>query len=498
MTSIRTAGSAAQAKKILLDESVDILLCDIEMPRENGLSLLRWARSKGMDFVCVFLTSHADFLYAKEAIQLGCFDYILQPAPYDEIQATIVHAIARIKDTSADKELYYYGKVAKNQEAALFQNLFSDWIAGHPLSIHSLQEILSMLGKNLHPESPCFVVWGHLLRWHAEPWPTQEWVYAMNNMMSEFYENGSESILPFSINRTSLGWFIYASSGESHHFANALELLNQAYLAVSQNLPCDIAFYVTPVIRLNELNEQSSLLLDAKRNNVLREKGIFRPIHHSDQFHMEKLLDTVQLRRWEELLAQGLGDVAANEAERYLNSLVESGSISRKALINFWIQIQQAALNAARQSSIDSSRLIAAIAQGGTPASLAEVQNALQGLIACFPQKENSEGNEKNIVNQTRKYVEDNLDLTLSVNDIAAALYMNADYLSRVFKNETGTPLKEYIIQRKMESARLLLTTTELPVSVIASKLGYDNFSYFSQVYRRCVGISPSDERKKK
>ena len=74
VTSIRTASSAAQAKSIFLETQVDILLCDIEMPGENGLSLLRWARNRGMECICVFLTSHADFLYAKEAIQLGCFD----------------------------------------------------------------------------------------------------------------------------------------------------------------------------------------------------------------------------------------------------------------------------------------------------------------------------------------------------------------------------------------------------------------------------------------
>ena len=136
VTSIRTASSAAQAKSTFLETQVDILLCDIEMPVENGLSLLRWARNRGMECICVFLTSHADFLYAKEAIQLGCFDYILQPARYDEIQATIARAIARVKDTSADKELRDYGVMAKKQEAALFQNLFSDWSAGRSLSIY--------------------------------------------------------------------------------------------------------------------------------------------------------------------------------------------------------------------------------------------------------------------------------------------------------------------------------------------------------------------------
>lgn len=47
-----------------------------------------------------------------------------------------------------------------------------------------------------------------------------------------------------------------------------------------------------------------------------------------------------------------------------------------------------------------------------------------------------------------------------------------------------------------MESAQILLRTTALPIGVIASKLGYDNYSHFSQIYRKTFGISPSDERR--
>lgn len=106
-----------------------------------------------MDFVCVFLTSHADFLYAKEAIQLNCFDYILQPARYDEIQATVARAIARVKDTSAVKELLHYGAIAKSQEAALFQNLFSDWSAA--VAVHVVVGV--GLVKGVAPLQPAVV-----------------------------------------------------------------------------------------------------------------------------------------------------------------------------------------------------------------------------------------------------------------------------------------------------------------------------------------------------
>lgn len=498
VTSIRTASSAAQAKSVFLETQVDILLCDIEMPGENGLSLLRWARNRGMECICVFLTSHADFLYAKEAIQLGCFDYILQPAPYDEIQATIARAIARVKDSSADKELRDYGVMAKKQEAALFQNLFSDWSAGRSLSISALRGVLRQLGQEVPLDCQCFVIWGHLLRWHAEPWPTQEWVYAVNNIIAELYEAAHCGILPFSIDRTSLGWFVYAPLGSFPQPQEVLSPLNQAYLAVSQHLPCEFAFYVSPIVPLEEINGQSSLLLDAKQNNVVRESGIFCPTNRQDTLHVEKLLDTVQLRRWEGLLTGGLGSTTQDEALRYLNSLAEEGELDQRALRNFWIQFQQTAFNAIKSLQLESPQLAAAAEQGDRAASLQEMQSAVKALVNCFPKREAYSGSEKSLVEQVRKYVEDNLDQNLNVNGVAAALFMNGDYLSRVFKNETGTPLKEYIIQRKMESARLLLTTTQLPVSVIASKLGYDNFSYFSQAYRRCMGVSPSEERKRK
>ena len=186
------------------------------------------------------------------------------------------------------------------------------------------------------------------------------------------------------------------------------------------------------------------------------------------------------------------------KALAYLDTLVETGEIDQRALRNFWIQFQQAALNAALAKEMDSHDLLQAIEQGDKAGSLQEIQAALRTLVECFPQAGQPSDNEKKLVEQIRGYVEDNLDQSLTVNDVATALFMNGDYLSRLFKSETGTSLKEYILQRKMEAARLLLTTTQLPVSVIASRLGYDTFSYFSQVYRRCMGISPSDERKKK
>ena len=128
------------------------------------------------------------------------------------------------------------------------------------------------------------------------------------------------------------------------------------------------------------------------------------------------------------------------EALGYLDSLVNSGDMDQRVLRNFWVQFQQVGLNAARTLELESPGLLAAIEQGDSASSLPEIQAALKDLTACFPRKETFAGNEKKLVEQVRKYVEDNLDQTLNVNDVATALYMNADYLSRVFKTEMGIP----------------------------------------------------------
>lgn len=93
-----TANSAAAAKKILAKEAIDIMLTDIEMPGENGIELQKWQSENYPDVACIFLTSHADFTYAQEAIRNGAFGYILQPASFPEIEETVGKCIAQLKE----------------------------------------------------------------------------------------------------------------------------------------------------------------------------------------------------------------------------------------------------------------------------------------------------------------------------------------------------------------------------------------------------------------
>ena len=72
---------------------------------------------------------------------------------------------------------------------------------------------------------------------------------------------------------------------------------------------------------------------------------------------------------------------------------------------------------------------------------------------------------------------------------------LNEDYLTRLLKKQTGYGLKEYITNERMIRAKELLKNTNLSVSLIAVKSGFTNFSYFSQLFRKEVGMTPNEYR---
>jgi len=103
---------AESAKDCIREHPIDLMLCDIEMPGENGISLLRWVRENRKEIECIFLTCHANFEYAQEAISLGCQEYILIPAKYEDIGEAVLKVVNRIREQREAARYHEYGKQA--------------------------------------------------------------------------------------------------------------------------------------------------------------------------------------------------------------------------------------------------------------------------------------------------------------------------------------------------------------------------------------------------
>ena len=111
---------------------------------------------------------------------------------------------------------------------------------------------------------------------------------------------------------------------------------------------------------------------------------------------------------------------------------------------------------------------------------------------------EEAEGNEGEAepVQKAVSYIKANLNKNISRTDVAELVHLNEEYFSRLFKQQTGETFKDYILLEKMNMARTLLERSNLSISIVASKVGYDNFSHFSKMFKKLTDMTPQEYRK--
>lgn len=95
------------------------------------------------------------------------------------------------------------------------------------------------------------------------------------------------------------------------------------------------------------------------------------------------------------------------------------------------------------------------------------------------------------IVNEIITYINENLEGNITLSDISSQLYLNKDYLSRLFVKHTHTSIGRYItIQRIAKSQEYL--RSGLTVAQVSEKMGFSSYAYFFKVFQKMTGLSPS------
>lgn len=112
---VLSATSAMEAKEMIQNNQVDMMVCDIEMPGEDGIKLLEWVRENGYETECIYLTCHEEFGFARKALKLSGLDYLLKPLPYEELEEILKTACEKISQKYVDSRYKEYGKTQLKQ-----------------------------------------------------------------------------------------------------------------------------------------------------------------------------------------------------------------------------------------------------------------------------------------------------------------------------------------------------------------------------------------------
>ena len=102
----------------------------------------------------------------------------------------------------------------------------------------------------------------------------------------------------------------------------------------------------------------------------------------------------------------------------------------------------------------------------------------------------------RNVEKEVKQYVRNHMADDLNVTRIAEIMHFNPQYLARTFKAETGQGILEYITTERIEAAKKFLVETNIPIKEIASLVGYQDYAYFTRVFKKETGVSPKQYRK--
>lgn len=105
------------------------------------------------------------------------------------------------------------------------------------------------------------------------------------------------------------------------------------------------------------------------------------------------------------------------------------------------------------------------------------------------------QGEYRDNIEFVKQYIQDHIDRDVSLNKLSQAVYLNPTYLSRLFKNVTGTTITEYLLQVRVETAKKLLLKPGKKVQDVALAVGIDSPIYFARIFKKSTGYTPQEYR---
>lgn len=344
-------------------------------------------------------------------------------------------------------------------------------------------------------ERECWVALMQPLRWKQgeEPWELSLLSTAVGNMSSEVFTPLQVLSVTVAIPAEQCLVLVLQSRVEEPLEADYItRQLNYLQSACAQYIHCEAAFYPEGPQPFEQASEIYQKLLQQRSENVALKGGVLlgRPAEKAPE-----VFRIPQIGAWQKLLQAGCAQAMEQEACQLLDKLTANNQLNSQTLRYFYQDFMQMLFSLPEKKRQDDMfREPEALELYRNGMKTVPDMKALVHYVASVWDSETEE-NSQSTVEIIMAYIAEHLENELRREELAEAVHLNPDYMARLFKKETGLNLKDYIIQQKMQEAQSLLCTTNLPISLIAAKVGYTNFGHFSTSYKKFYHKTPQEER---
>jgi two-component system response regulator YesN len=488
------AKDGEEAKTLILEHRPEIIFTDMNMPKLDGIQLLKWLHDKEINSKTIVVSGYDDFHYMRNAITYGSFDYILKPIEPDVLNETLERATKEWKKQALMRESTLENTRVMNEIKPLYwDHLFTGIITKPTIPAEAKEKIQKEFGINL-TEVQCTIT-----------------LLSIKSIISRYFEGDKDLAFFTTLNICNeIAWsnrngvcFRNVNKEDEiiillWNHKNQFDLLEKIQACIFKYCHIKMTMAVGKPSQQLQETYQSALQTMLKHNIVEANKKkivSYQDISSSPLLH---ILDYTQEIMW------ALQSGSIEQMDEVLNRIFHSLQLTH--ILSFeQIQVWENQFELLRKKWLKEYNINEQISQYNgkdyweddgsfsyekfKQEKRKEFHELIHSLYKVKYQKE------KNSIQEIELFLRNNYERDIPLQEIADRFYLSREYISRRFKAEYNETITNYLTNIRIEKAKELLENPHLKIYEISFKVGYQNEKYFSKVFKKAVGLTPNEYR---
>lgn len=490
-----TAYNVSGAQKIIGSENIDIIISDIEMPQNSGIDLIKWVRGQNIDCEFLFLTCHESFSYATDAIHYNAAAYLTKPFNMDIMRLNLQKIINKLSERRSLQKSSEYGKWVEKNLRFVKLDFWKLLLEGNFQDEAQIIKDINERHLEIDAGRPYSIIFIKLsnIEDDIETYKKNIFDFVMEKYISEIITDKIEndSVVKFHAENSLNYYAICSDTGRELLKEKCKRLIETCREQFSSIITCCIS---NPC-KISEL----PLYKDKLEKLLYYNAGIDNRVLYEDE---------VQIPDNSEIQILDMNKLAAYVVEKNKNLILnylkqtfqELSLYNRLHVYSLYLmkqEITQVVFADLMQKGIQATKLfhdefyikLADRALDSTVDMIRWVNYLLEKTFEYEKEVEKS----STLIGKINQYIHEHYHEDIGRNRIAAEFYLTPEYLAKLYKKRAGVSLKTYINEYRIEKAKELLRTSDKSISDIAEAVGFDNFSYFSTLFKSITGLSPKD-----
>ncbi len=490
------AEDGRQAIELIKKERPDIVITDIRMPDINGIELMKWIAENTPEVRCIVLSGYDEVEYLHEALSYNATEYLLKPLKKKMLFSVLDRLSEKV---NKDRLMLKKGIAAKNTYRRIFENFCSEMIYDNKYNREQIESFFEDNGITLDAGGKFRLmlvansIANNIFIKNSNSGDISLMNYGIKNIIDELLQETGINAISFFV-KNNLIVFICENT-ECNVISAAEEIRQRLIEVLHQKITVGISSEFEGIEQSAAAFRQAR---EAMCRRIIEGCGVYEYLNEGNSEAGRLIEYSKRIMSAVESLDKGKVRDITDKLEMQIRSDKMYSHSDIFGMIDDFIYRIKIFINERRYISIDdfTEKFSAAAVEFETVRQVKEYITDIAQWIIERAEENLKEGVSKKIL-EIKRYIEENYYKNISLNEVADMFFISANYLSERFKREVGCTFMDYLTRIRIEHAKILLKEDDLTVGEICSMVGYENSTYFNKVFKRKVGVSPGQYRRK-